>query len=285
MASNLPATRSSIAAIRARAKQHLEDGAVTEGYGADRQAVLTLLNEALATELVCTLRYRRHYFMAQGVLAEGIKKEFLVHAVEEQGHADQIAERIVQLGGEPDFDPDTLTRRSHAEYVAGETLEEMIREDLIAERIAIESYREMIDSLASHDPTTRRMLESILAVEEEHAEELASMIDGVRQMTSGQARSGQGDDAKPMKSAQPQQPANRLDAAIKDPTTVFASPREVVEDKALSVDDKRRILVSWIKDSELLATATAENMNGGEEPRLRESKLALASLDAPAAAR
>jgi bacterioferritin len=175
---------SDVATIRRRARQQIEKGAVTPSYTANRDTVLRLLNEALATELVCTLRYRRHYFMANGALAEAVKNEFLAHAQQEQAHADLIAERIVQLGGEPDFNPDSLARRSHAEYREGITLEDMLREDLVAERIAIESYREMIEYLQGHDPTTRRMLEEVLAVEEEHAEELASML----QDLSGAAR-------------------------------------------------------------------------------------------------
>jgi bacterioferritin len=171
-----PNVLSDIATLRRRARQHIDAGAVTPSYTADRDAVLKLLNEALATEIVCALRYRRHYFMANGLLAEAIKKEFLIHAQQEQEHADQIAERIVQLGGEPDFSPEGLTSRSHAEYKEGRTLEDMIREDLIAERVAIESYREMIEYLQGKDHTSRRMLESILAVEEEHAEELSSML-------------------------------------------------------------------------------------------------------------
>lgn len=166
---------SDIADIRRRARQHIQDGAVTPGYAADRDTVLRLLNEALATELVCVLRYRRHYFMASGALAEAIKGEFMKHAQEEQGHADQIAERIVQLGGAPNFNPEGMTSRSHAEYAEGETLADMLEEDLIAERVAIESYREIVQYLGTKDSTTRRMLESILAVEEEHAEEIASM--------------------------------------------------------------------------------------------------------------
>ena len=166
--------------IRRRARARLESGAVTPSYDADLPQVLKLLNEALATEIVCTLRYRAHYFMADGVLAEAIKKEFLQHAVEEQAHADQIAERITQLGGEPDFDPQTLTARSHAEYRVGKSLVEMMEADLIAERIAIESYREMILFLGQKDSTSRRMLEEILAKEEEHAEELRSMLEDVR---------------------------------------------------------------------------------------------------------
>jgi len=136
-----------------------------------------MLNEALATEIVCMLRYKRHYFMARGVHAETVAAEFLQHAQQELEHADQIAARIVQLGGEPDFSPDTLTRRSHAEYVPGNTLVDMIKEDLVAERIAIDSYKEMIAVIGDDDPTTRRMLESILAVEEEHADDLAGLLD------------------------------------------------------------------------------------------------------------
>lgn len=191
---------SDISTIRQRARQHIAEGAVTPSYNADRETVLKLLNEALATEIVCTLRYRRHYFMAQGILAESIKKEFLVHAQEEQGHADQIAERIVQLGGEPNFDPNGLTARSHAEYAEGESLVEMIEEDLVAERVAIESYSEMIAYLEQHDSTTRRMLESILAKEEEHAEELASMMEDVRQLL-GKVESPQRDSTSQVRAA------------------------------------------------------------------------------------
>jgi bacterioferritin len=176
---------SDIKTIRERARQHISAGAVTPGYDANREVVLKLLNEALATELVCVLRYRRHYYMAEGVLAEGVKKEFLEHSQEEQEHADSIAERIVQLGGEPNFDPSGLTTRSHAEYKEGKTLEDMIVEDLVAERIAIESYREMVDYIGNHDSTTRRVLERILSVEEEHAEELASMLKGVHALSRG----------------------------------------------------------------------------------------------------
>lgn len=167
---------SDIRTIRERARKHVEDGAVTEGYSADRETVVRLLNEALATEIVCVLRYRRHYFMASGIHAEPIAAEFLEHAREEQEHADQIAERIVQLGGAPNFSPEGLLTRSHAEYVEGTTLTDMIRENLVAERIAIDSYREMISYLGTNDPTTRRMLENILANEEEHAEDLSSML-------------------------------------------------------------------------------------------------------------
>jgi bacterioferritin len=162
--------------LRKRAREHIEHGAVTQGYTADRETVLKLLNEALATELICVLRYRRHYFMASGLEAQSVAAEFLQHANEEQGHADQIAARIVQLGGEPNFSPDGLSTRSHAEYVEGTDLIDMIKEDLVAERIAIDSYREMVTYCGSEDPTTRRLLEGILAVEEEHAEDLVSML-------------------------------------------------------------------------------------------------------------
>lgn len=165
--------------IRQRARQHIDDGAITESYQANRETVLRLLNEALATELVCSLRYRRHYFMAKGIDSKSIADEFMVHANQELEHADQIAERIVQLGGEPDLCPDTLTARSHAEYIEAASLVDMIRENLIAERIAIDSYRAMIQYLGSADSTTRRLLETILAVEEEHAEELADFLVGM----------------------------------------------------------------------------------------------------------
>jgi bacterioferritin len=165
-----------IKTLRERARQHIENGAVTEGYSADRETVVKLLNEALATEIVCVLRYKRHYFMASGIHAEGVAAEFLQHANEEQGHADLIAQRIVQLGGAPNFSPEGLLTRSHAEYVEGDTLTDMIREDLVAERIAIDSYREMINYVGNDDPTTRRMLEGILAMEEEHADDLVSLL-------------------------------------------------------------------------------------------------------------
>jgi len=165
-----------IKTLRERARQHIENGAVTEGYRADRETVINLLNEALATEIVCTLRYRRHYFMASGINAESVAAEFLQHANEEQGHADQIAQRIVQLQGEPNFNPEGLLMRSHAEYVEGNNLIDMIKEDLVAERIAIDSYREMINYLGQDDPTSRRMMEDILAVEEEHADDLVNML-------------------------------------------------------------------------------------------------------------
>jgi len=165
-----------IKTLRERARQHIENGAVTSGYSADRETVIKLLNEALATEIVCVLRYRRHYFMASGINAESVASEFLQHANEEQGHADQIAHRIVQLQGEPDFNPEGLLTRSHAEYVEGTTLTDMIKEDLVAERIAIDSYREMITYFGNQDVTTRRLMEEILAVEEEHADDLVNML-------------------------------------------------------------------------------------------------------------
>ena len=174
--------------LRKTARQHIEDGAVTPGYSADRQAVLKLLNDSLATEIVCVLRYRRHHFMARGVPSKGIADEFLVHSNEEQGHADLLAERIVQLGGAPDFSPQGLVSRSHAEYIEGATLHDMIKEDLIAERIAIDSYRGIIKYLDGKDPTTQRMLESILAVEEEHADELAYFLQGVPSGEKSKAR-------------------------------------------------------------------------------------------------
>ncbi len=165
-----------IKTLRERARRHIDRGAVTEGYSADRETVIKLLNEALATEIVCVLRYRRHHFMASGINAESVAAEFLQHANEEQGHADLIAARIVQLRGAPNFSPEGLLTRSHAEYVEGDTLTDMIKENLVAERIAIDSYREMITYVDNDDPTTRRMMEGILAMEEEHAEDLVSLL-------------------------------------------------------------------------------------------------------------
>jgi bacterioferritin len=164
--------------LRERARKGIDDGAITESYSADRKIVIRLLNEALATEWVCVLRYYRHYFMASGMLADSVKAEFLEHAHQEQEHANMIAERIVQLGGEPDLDPDTLTARSHAEYKPGHDLRDMVKEDLIAERIAIDSYREMINYIGDRDTTTKRILEHVLAQEEEHADDMADLLDG-----------------------------------------------------------------------------------------------------------
>jgi bacterioferritin len=166
-------------AIRQRARSHIEDGALTAGYGADAETVINVLNDVLATEIVCWLRYKRHAIMAPrvgGIAGEAIVKELAEHAAEEEGHADRVATRIVQLGGKPNYDPDGLTRRSHAQYVAGETLPEMLAEDLVAERIAIDTYGEIIRYLGDHDPTSRRMMEDILAQEEEHADDLADML-------------------------------------------------------------------------------------------------------------
>jgi len=168
---------SDIRTLRERARRHIENGAITEGYKADRATVVKILNEALATEIVCVLRYKRHFYMASGINAESVAQEFLQHANEEQAHADAIAARIVQLGGAPDFSPEGLLTRSHAEYVEGDTLVDMIKEDLVAERIAIDSYREMVAYLGTDDPTTRRMLEGILAMEEEHADDLSGLLE------------------------------------------------------------------------------------------------------------
>jgi bacterioferritin len=161
-----------IQTLRKRARQHIDEGSVTAGYSADREIVLKLLNDSLATELVCVLRYRRHYFMARGIHSQSVAQEFLDHSNEEQGHADQIAERIVQLGGAPDFAPEGLVSRSHAEYVEGDSLVSMIKEDLVAERT-----------------TTRRMMERILAVEEEHADELADLLVAFPEESEGERRS------------------------------------------------------------------------------------------------
>ena len=167
---------SDVTELRRRARQHIENGAVTPSYGADPGTVIKILNEALATEIVCVLRYKRHYFMAQGIHAQAVAQEFLEHANEEQGHADRIAERITQIGGAPNFSPEGLATRSHSEYVEGDTLVEMIREDLVAERIAIESYSEIVRFLGNKDITTRRMMEEILANEEEHADDLQKLL-------------------------------------------------------------------------------------------------------------
>ena len=175
-----PTNFTDIQTLRVRARQDVEKGAITAGYAAEREAVIDLLNAALATELVCVLRYKRHYFMATGIHAASVATEFAEHAAVEMAHADLLAKRIVELRGAPNFSPDGLAARSHAEYVEGDTLKSMITEDLIAERIAVDSYREMIAYLGEQDPTTRRMLEEILASEEEHAEDLASLLDGMK---------------------------------------------------------------------------------------------------------
>ncbi|MDB5815155.1 MAG: rubrerythrin family protein [Rhodocyclales bacterium] len=173
---NLDTQPSDRETVRRHAREHIDEGAVTASYSADRNIVLQRLNEALATELVCILRYRRHHFMAKGIHSKSVADEFLAHSNEEQAHADQIAARIIQLGGAPEFNPDRLSALSHAEYVECNSLGEMIKENLVAERIAIDSYRSLIQSLGDADPTTRRMLESILAVEEEHADDMADLL-------------------------------------------------------------------------------------------------------------
>jgi bacterioferritin len=162
--------------LRANARKHLERGAVTADYRADQKVVIGYLNDALATELVCVLRYRRHHFMARGIHARAVAAEFLAHSNEELGHADRLAARIAQLGGQPDFAPAGLVDRSHAEYVEGSSMKDMIRENLVAERIAINSYRDIIRAIGNEDPTTSEMLRSILAAEEEHADELADLL-------------------------------------------------------------------------------------------------------------
>jgi len=178
-----------ISEIRRRARQHIEDGAVTDGYKGDRKVVLRVLNEALATEIVCVLRYKRHHYMAKGIHSQAVAEEFLEHAAEEQEHSDLIAERITQLDGEPNFNPEGLLTRSHSEYVEGESLIDMIREDLIAERIAVESYSEIIRYLADNDPTSRRLMESILAKEEEHAEEMKTLLETIAREEKKEDRS------------------------------------------------------------------------------------------------
>ena len=166
--------------IRKRARDNIEQGAITDAYGADRDRVLAVLNEVLATELVCVLRYKRHYFTAQGINAGPVAQEFLQHANEEQEHADMVAGRIVQLGGEPDFSPEGLATRSHSQYDDSSDLLDMVREDLVAERVAIASYQEIVRWLGDGDPTTRRVIETILAVEEEHAEDLTTILQDMK---------------------------------------------------------------------------------------------------------
>jgi bacterioferritin len=181
-----------IEAIRRRAREHLDQGAITAGYSADRETVIKLLNEALATEIVCTLRYKYHYYMASGIHSQAVKAEFLEHAQQEQEHADRIAERITQLDGKPNFNPDGLLSRAHADYAEGVDLVDMIREDLIAERIAIDTYRAIVEYIGADDPTTRRIMEEVLAQEEEHAEDMATLLAQL------------GEQGEPAKPAQPQ---------------------------------------------------------------------------------
>lgn len=168
---------SDIQTIRKRAREHIERGAVTHGYTADRDTVIKVLNEALATEIVCVLRYKYHHYMAAGIHAQSVAAEFLQHANEEQEHADRIAERITQLDGAPNLNPEGLTTRAHSDYVEGDDLVDMIKEDLVAERIAIDSYREIVQYLGNDDPTSRRMMEEILGVEEEHAEDMKTLLE------------------------------------------------------------------------------------------------------------
>ncbi len=172
----MPEFLSDIQTLRKRAREHIAQGAVTPGYHADRDVVVKLLNEALATEIICVLRYKRHYFMAEGINAESVKAEFLQHANDEQQHADWVAQRITQLNGEPNFNPEGLASRAHSEYAEGRDLVSMIREDLVAERIAIESYSEIVRWLGDDDPTTRRLIEDILKMEEEHADDLKNLL-------------------------------------------------------------------------------------------------------------
>lgn len=165
--------------LRRRARDHMEQGAVTNGYKADRETVIHILNDVVATEIVCVLRYKRHYYMASGIHAQSVAQEFLKHAAEEQGHADLAAQRIVQLGGAPDLNPAGLAMRSHSQYVEGASLVEMIQENLVAERIAVESYSDIIRYLGTDDPTTRIMIETIMAKEEEHAEDMKTLLESI----------------------------------------------------------------------------------------------------------
>ncbi|MFL5248842.1 MAG: bacterioferritin [Myxococcales bacterium] len=183
---------SDIQEIRRRAREHVERGAVTSAYKGDVETAIKLLNEALATEIVCTLRYRRHHYMAAGIHYQAIADEFMEHANEEQQHADQIAERIRQLGGAPDFNPEGLLTRSHAQYAEGNSLVDMIKEDLVAERIAIESYLELIRFFGDNDPTSRRLMEKVLEQEEEHADDMATLLETLdpRQAPDGGGKQG-----------------------------------------------------------------------------------------------
>jgi len=191
-----------IQAIRDRARKHIEEGSMTEGYGLDREQAIKILNEALATEYMCVLRYRFHYFMATGINSSAVKKEFMEHAEEEQGHADELAERIKQLGGKPELHPSVIAERSHSEYREGTSLADMIREDLIAERIAIESYREMVRYFGDKDSTSRVMLEGILAKEEEHADEMADLLFAVQPDTNRNSQQQYFSDEVPAKAKQ-----------------------------------------------------------------------------------
>jgi bacterioferritin len=171
--------KADIEEIRRRARQKMEEGAVTAFYKADKDKVIGVLNEVLATEIVCTLRYKNHYFMAKGIHSEAVAQEFLEHSQEEQQHADMVADRIAELNGDPNFDPEGLVTRSHSEYVECDALEDMIREDLIAERVAVATYSEIVRWLGNDDPTTRRIMEIILAKEEEHADDMAKLLERI----------------------------------------------------------------------------------------------------------
>jgi bacterioferritin len=172
----MEAFKADIEGIRRRAREKMEQGSVTASYQADPAKVIDVLNEVLATEIVCTLRYKNHFYMAQGIHGQTVADEFLEHAREEESHADQVAKRITELGGEPNLDPRGLATRAHAEYKACARLDDMIREDLVAERIAVQTYSEIVRWLGDNDPTSRRMMEEILAKEEEHADDLAKLL-------------------------------------------------------------------------------------------------------------
>ncbi|HEY3806940.1 MAG TPA: ferritin-like domain-containing protein [Kofleriaceae bacterium] len=171
--------KSDIEAIRKRAREKMDQGPITEAYKADVKRVISVLNEVLATEIVCTLRYKNHYYTAKGINSDAVKQEFLEHAKDEESHADMVAERINELGGDPDYNPATLTKRSHSQYEVAESLEDMLREDLIAERIAVETYSEIARWLGTNDITTRRVIENILAKEEEHANDMHDLLERV----------------------------------------------------------------------------------------------------------
>jgi bacterioferritin len=203
--------------LRERARREIQDGAVTQDYKINKDQAIKLLNEALATEIVCVLRYRFHYFMASGIHKDGAAKEFLEHSNEEQGHADRIAERIKQLGGKPEMNPAKIAAASHSEYVEGASLEDMLREDLVAERIAIQSYREMITFFGNQDSTSRRLMEEILAVEEEHADDIADLlfavepdnVENTQKLYFADEVPGESDAGKPVKSEKIQKKAKK----------------------------------------------------------------------------
>lgn len=177
--------KTDLEAIRQRARDHMADGAVTEANLADAERVIAVLQDVLATEIVCVLRYKNHYYMASGLDSAGVADEFLKHAAEEQSHADWVSARIVQLGGKPNLNPEGLATRAHAEYAEGDTLEEMLKEDLVAERIAIETYAEIIRWIEDDDPTTRQLMVDILKMEEEHADDIASLLGRIIKNSSG----------------------------------------------------------------------------------------------------